>query len=45
MTRKFVSEEEMNKIFPSLPKKKSKTISNPPLIQKAPYEPRKSTKK
>ncbi len=28
-----------------LPKKKGKTISNPPLLQQMPYRPRKETKK
>jgi hypothetical protein len=39
------SEEEFKLLFPSLPKKKGKTIGNPPPLNQQPYRPRKATKK
>jgi hypothetical protein len=39
-----VSKENINNIFDKFPKKKGKTIGNPPKIQQMPYNPRKENK-
>jgi hypothetical protein len=39
------SQKEFDTIFPKLPKKKGKTVGNPPKVQQMPYRPRKESKK
>ncbi len=45
MTRKFVTKDEATKIFPSLPKRKGRTISNPLPLQSSPFVTKKPNKK
>ncbi len=42
---KSYASKELSALFDRTPKKKGKTIGNPPTVQQMPYSPRKSVKK